>query len=135
MNKDKYLKKTFAGGSRRSSVAFGMCQAIVGLEALLGFVSQLCVCRVGVNIAEGNYDLCLIADFNSMKELEAYKIHPEHVKIASYCRLVCASKIPPYHIFIITYCKNRPKKGSTDKKSEADVFRFTFFILQGLIIF
>ncbi len=64
-----------------------------GLEALLGLVPQLRACRVGVNIAEGNYDLCLIADFNSMEELEAYKIHPEHVKIASYCRLVCASRV------------------------------------------
>lgn len=64
-----------------------------GLEALLGVVPQLRSCLVGENIAEGNYDLCLITTFDSMEDLEAYKIHPEHVKIASYCRLVCDSRI------------------------------------------
>lgn len=63
------------------------------LESLLGVVPQLKSCEVGINIAEGNYDACLVSTFDSMEDLKAYKVHPEHVKISGYCKLVRESRV------------------------------------------
>lgn len=63
------------------------------LEALLGVVPQLKSCEVGINVKEGNYDACLISTFDSLEDLTAYKIHPEHVKISSYCKLVRENRV------------------------------------------
>lgn len=63
------------------------------LEALLGVVPQLKSCEVGINVKEGNYDACLISTFDSLEDLAAYKVHPEHVKISSYCKLVRENRV------------------------------------------
>ena len=63
------------------------------LESLMGVVPQLKSCEVGVNIGEGNYDACLVSTFDSMEDLAAYKVHPEHVKISSYCKLVRETRV------------------------------------------
>lgn len=63
------------------------------LEALLGVVPQLKSCEVGINAKEGNYDACLISTFDSLEDLAAYKVHPEHVKISSYCKLVRVNRV------------------------------------------
>jgi len=63
------------------------------LEALLGVVPELKSCNVGINIKEGNYDACLESTFESMEALAAYKVHPEHVKISSYCKSVRESRV------------------------------------------
>lgn len=63
------------------------------LESLMGIVPQLKTCEVGINIAEGNYDACLVSTFDSMEDLAAYKVHPEHVKISSYCKKVRETRV------------------------------------------
>lgn len=63
------------------------------LESLMGIVPQLKTCEVGINIAEGNYDACLVSTFDSMVDLAAYKVHPEHVKISSYCKKVRETRV------------------------------------------
>lgn len=63
------------------------------LESLMGIVPQLKSCEVGINIAEGNYDACLVSTFDSMEDLAAYKVHPEHVKISSYCKKVRETRV------------------------------------------
>jgi hypothetical protein len=35
---------------------------------------------------EEEYDLALISEFNSMKDLKAYAVHPEHVKAGTGIR-------------------------------------------------
>ena len=63
------------------------------LEALMGVVPQLKSCEVGINIAEGNYDACLVSTFESMEDLAAYKVHPAHVEISKYCKLIRESRV------------------------------------------
>lgn len=63
------------------------------LESLMGVVPQLRSCEVGINVKEGNYDACLISTFDSLEDLAAYKIHPEHVKISSYCKLIREDRV------------------------------------------
>ena len=63
------------------------------LEALMGVVPELKSCEVGINVKEGNYDACLISTFDSLETLAAYKVHPEHVKISSYCKLVRENRV------------------------------------------
>lgn len=63
------------------------------LEALLGVVPQLKSCEVGINVKESNYDACLVSTFDSLEDLAAYKVHPEHVKISSYCKLIRENRV------------------------------------------
>lgn len=63
------------------------------LEALMGVVPQLLSCEVGINVVDGNYDACLISTFASLEDLEAYKKHPAHVEISSYCKKIRESRV------------------------------------------
>ena len=56
-------------------------------EALLGLsgkIEELKYIEVGVNydLAAKSFDICLITHFESLDQLEAYRIHPEHLKVA-----------------------------------------------------
>jgi hypothetical protein len=57
------------------------------LEALTNKVETLNKMEVGINAnPEEEYDLALISEFNSMKDLQAYAVHPEHVKAGAAIR-------------------------------------------------
>ncbi len=57
------------------------------LEALTSKVETLNKMEVGLNVnADEEYDLALISEFNSMKDLKAYAVHPEHLKAAAAIR-------------------------------------------------
>ena len=56
-------------------------------EALLGLVGkieELKYMEVGVNydLSTKSHDICLITHFDSLDQLDAYRIHPEHLKVA-----------------------------------------------------
>ncbi len=53
------------------------------LDALLSSVESLKSMEVGLNISKkpSAYHLVLTADFNNESGLDAYRIHPDHVKI------------------------------------------------------
>ena len=65
------------------------------LEALWGVVPELKSVEVGINVKETDmaYDAVLIAEFENEAALAAYKIHPEHVKISSYCKKIRESRV------------------------------------------
>ena len=63
------------------------------LEALMGVVPELRSCEVGVNVAPGNYDACLIATFDSLEDLEKYKHNPAHVAVSEYCKKVRETRV------------------------------------------
>jgi hypothetical protein len=57
------------------------------LEALTSKVGTLNKMEVGINTnSEEEYDLALISEFNSMDDLKAYAVHPEHVKAGAVIR-------------------------------------------------
>ncbi len=58
-----------------------------GLEGLSEHIPFLRHAEVGINIPNApktNFDICLICDFDSWDDLNAYQVHPEHVKVATY---------------------------------------------------
>ena len=53
------------------------------LEGLVPLIPSLNSLTVGSNIVPGNWDLCLIAEFADVEALDAYQVHPEHVKVVA----------------------------------------------------
>lgn len=66
-------------------------QTIIGkiedaLLSLSGKIDELKYIEVGVNydLSAKSYDICLITHFESIDQLDVYRIHPEHVKVAEF---------------------------------------------------
>jgi len=55
------------------------------LLSLSGKIAELKYIEVGVNydLDAKSHDICLISHFDSLDHLEAYRIHPEHLKVAA----------------------------------------------------
>ncbi len=53
------------------------------LEGLKGKIDELKYIEVGVNYELNlkSYDMVLISHFNSVEELDKYRVHPEHKKV------------------------------------------------------
>ena len=65
------------------------------LEALAGFMpDDIEHLQVGRNIAypESNWDVVLIADYESLAGLEAYQVHPDHVAATHVIKPLVASR-------------------------------------------
>ncbi len=57
------------------------------LEGLKEVIPQLNKIEVGINkpdAPQGNYDLALYSEFDSMKALDDYQVHPEHQRVAAF---------------------------------------------------
>jgi hypothetical protein len=65
------------------------------LLALDGVVPQLRAISAGANMAypDANWDVTLVADFDSIDDLEAYQVHPAHEEVVAYVRSVVASRV------------------------------------------
>lgn len=64
------------------------------LNALVGVVPQLRALSAGANIAypDSNWDVTLVADFDSIAALEEYQVHPAHEEVVAYVRSVVAAR-------------------------------------------
>ncbi|ANF96338.1 Dabb family protein [Paenibacillus bovis] len=65
------------------------------LRNLEGKVESLRSIEVGVDLirSERSYDVALITTFDNMDGLQAYQVHPEHVKVSDYIGTVKESTI------------------------------------------
>lgn len=54
------------------------------LQEAIPFIRNMEVYTGAVGAPEGNYDIALICNFDSMAELEAYRDHPAHVAFRGY---------------------------------------------------
>jgi len=54
------------------------------LLSLSGKINELKYIEVGVNyeLAAKSHDICLITHFESVDHLDAYRVHPQHMKVA-----------------------------------------------------
>jgi len=76
-----------------------MIQAKQMLENLMGAVPTLKSIDVGINFASEAraMDLSIITSFESREALEAYAIHPEHLKVVDFIKEVVEySKVVDY---------------------------------------
>ncbi len=64
------------------------------LEALPAAIPELDALEVGLNFAEGDaaFDVVLYTALPSREALEAYRVHPEHVKVAGFIGAVTADR-------------------------------------------
>lgn len=60
------------------------------LEGLIGKIKEIKYMEVGVNINKSDmaFDAVLISQFETLDDLETYRNHPSHVKIAQYIKKV-----------------------------------------------
>lgn len=65
------------------------------LNALDGVVPQVISISAGANVAysDTNWDVTLVADFDSVAALEEYQVHPAHEEVVAYVRSVVASRV------------------------------------------
>lgn len=65
------------------------------LNALDGVVPQLRSISAGANSVypDANWDVALVADFDSVEALEQYQMHPAHEEAAAFIRSVVASRV------------------------------------------
>lgn len=61
------------------------------LEALPAKIDLIRASTVSINSPDAdqsNYDLCLVADFDSFEDLAAYIVHPDHKAVGAFMRPV-----------------------------------------------
>lgn len=66
---------------------------LAALRALYGVVPQLKKCEVAQNIGEGNYDAVLVSEFDSMDDLNAYRVDPRHVAASDLCKAIRIDRV------------------------------------------
>lgn len=73
--------KKYESDSEKQNVIASIEEALLGLK---GKITELKYIEVGVNyeLAAKSYDVCLISHFESVDDLDAYRVHPDHVKVA-----------------------------------------------------
>ncbi len=56
------------------------------LMSMNGKISELKSIEVGIDIvhSDKSYDIALLTSFDNIEDLEAYRIHPEHLKVREY---------------------------------------------------
>ena len=62
-------------------------------DEFLTKLAALKKCEVARNIGEGNYDAVLVSEFESMDDLNAYKVDPRHVAVSDICKSIRADRV------------------------------------------
>lgn len=73
--------KKYDSESQKQNVIGSIEDALLSLKDK---ITELKHIEVGVNyeLAAKSYDMCLISHFESIEDLDAYRIHPEHLLVA-----------------------------------------------------
>jgi hypothetical protein len=73
--------KKYESESEKQNVIASIEDALLSLSDK---IKELKYIEVGVNyeLAAKSYDICLISHFETIDALDAYRVHPEHVKVA-----------------------------------------------------
>ena len=72
--------KEYDSESEKQNVISTIEDALLGL---LGKIGELKYIEVGINyeLASKSHDICLITHFETVEQLEAHHIHPEHLEV------------------------------------------------------
>lgn len=73
--------KKYDSDSEKQTVISSIEDALLSLSDSIEVLKHI---EVGVNydLNAKSYDLCLISHFNTLDDLEVYRVHPEHLKVA-----------------------------------------------------
>ena len=61
-------------------------QMLEELPQKIEWIRASCVQVNAPGASDQNYDLLLISDFDSLEDLEAYRVHPDHVAVGDFMR-------------------------------------------------
>ena len=78
----------FRPGTEREQQEF-----LTGLKGLQGVIPQLLRSEVAVNVLPGNYDAVLVAEFDSLEDLDAYKNDPRHKAVSALCKSIREDRV------------------------------------------
>lgn len=81
------FKEEAEGRTKEENVAITKAM----LEALpkkIPYIRSSCVAVNAKDADEGNFDLVLITDFDSMEDYRKYKVHPDHVAVGTFMKPV-----------------------------------------------
>ena len=69
----------------RARATAEIAEALEGLQPLIPEIKAI---KVSANAAyfDDNFDLVLVADYNSVADLDAYQVHPEHQRAVAVVR-------------------------------------------------
>ncbi len=75
--------KNYDSEPEKQNAAQSIKEALLSLD---GKIQELKYIEVGLNyeLASKSYDVCLISHFENVAQLDAYRVHPEHVKVAEF---------------------------------------------------
>lgn len=79
--------KNFAEGASKTDNLLKVKSMLEALPEKIDFIREMQV-NLNVNPKEGMFDAVLISAFDSLEDVNRYKVHPEHVKISSFVALV-----------------------------------------------
>ncbi len=79
--------KSFAEGASKEENLMKVKSMLEALPDKIDFIREMKV-EVNVNPEEGMYDAVLISAFDSLEDVNNYRVHPEHKKISSFVALV-----------------------------------------------
>ncbi|MDX9883815.1 MAG: Dabb family protein [Prolixibacteraceae bacterium] len=73
--------KEYGSDQEKSTAISEIKIALLGLK---GKIDELKYIEVGTNyqLIAKSFDICLIAHFESIKGLDTYRVHPDHLKVA-----------------------------------------------------
>ncbi len=66
------------------------------LEDLREVVDEIRSIRVGINApgtAEGNWDMILESEFTTLRDLDTYANHPDHLKVVEFIKKIAEARI------------------------------------------
>ena len=60
-----------------------------GLKSLYGVIPEIKYMEVKDSVTDNNdFDACLISDFETLEDLNTYKVDPRHVKVSELCKSI-----------------------------------------------
>ncbi len=79
--------KDFAEGATKQENILKVKAMLEKLPEKIDFIREMKV-EINVNPKEGMYDAVLISAFDSLEDVNAYRVHPEHKKVSSFVSLI-----------------------------------------------
>ena len=79
--------KDYAEGATKQENILKVKSLLEALPEKIDFIREMQV-NINVNPKESMYDAVLISAFDSLEDVERYRVHPEHKKISSFVALI-----------------------------------------------
>ena len=79
--------KDYAEGATKQENILKVKSMLEALPEKIDFIREMQV-NINVNPKESMYDAVLISAFDSLEDVEKYRVHPEHKKISSFVALI-----------------------------------------------